>query len=242
MEYRTLDSLLIPRWPRNHSLSGVSPAKRQDFVSRCPSGFQLLFGVNLAAAWRFCAAPRPHILGGTSTPLCLRASSAAGARLLLWSARRSARSRKNNRLSKLRRARPALARRAPATSARALARLASAPLMRVARPWKAPPANPTPHATPEWPQCRAASPAPAQPQTALVACARVCDHPGASARLPHRAPWRSAHPIPSLLRASKVRVSLSSAASHLVRPQTALRRSPVSGPPRAAQRKDHRSD
>src|ERR1700687_111741 len=121
MEYRTLDSLLIPRWSRSHSLSGVSPGKRQDFVFPCPSKSPPLFAGNPAAASRFCAEPRPHILGGTSPPLCLRASSAAGGPRLLSSTRRSARFRKNNPLWTLPRAPPAPARLAPATSARVLA-------------------------------------------------------------------------------------------------------------------------
>src|ERR1700730_7849817 len=101
MEYRTLDSLLIPRSSRSHSLSGVSPAKRQDFVFPCPSGFPPLFAAKPAGASRFSAALHPHILGDTSIRLCLRASSAAGAPRLPWSTRPSARSRKNNPQSTL---------------------------------------------------------------------------------------------------------------------------------------------
>src|SRR5260370_12835482 len=101
MEYRTLDSLLIPCWPGRHSLSGESLEKRQDFVFPCRSGFPLLFAGSPATATRFSGEPRPHIPDGTSIRLCLPASCAGGEPRPPWSARPFARSPKNNRLSTL---------------------------------------------------------------------------------------------------------------------------------------------
>src|SRR6266851_4262651 len=117
MEYRTLDSLLIPCWPRKHSLSGESPGKRQDFVFRCRSGFPTRFAVSPAAASAFSGEPRPHIPGGTSIRLCPPASCAAGALRRPWSTRRSARSRKNGPRSTLPRVPPACVRLVPAALA-----------------------------------------------------------------------------------------------------------------------------
>src|ERR1700737_3600103 len=104
MEYRTLDSLLIPRSSRSHSLSGVSPAMRQDFVSPCRSGFPPLFAANPAGASPSFVALRPHSPGDTSIRSALPASSAAGVRLLPWSVHLSVRSHKNSPQSTLPRA------------------------------------------------------------------------------------------------------------------------------------------
>src|SRR5260370_12022906 len=96
MEYRTLDSFLIRRYSRSHSLSGVSPAMRQDFAPPYSSGSPPLFAANPGAASRFSAALHPPSRGGTSIRLCLPAGPAAVAPPLPSSARRSARSPKNN--------------------------------------------------------------------------------------------------------------------------------------------------
>src|ERR1700756_4582971 len=75
MEYRTLDSLLIPYWPGRHSLSGEYPEMRQDFVFPCPSGFPALFRGKLAAGSPFCAGRHPSIRDDTSALSCLQADS-----------------------------------------------------------------------------------------------------------------------------------------------------------------------
>src|SRR3984893_4528328 len=189
IEYRTLSSLLTRRWSRSHSLSGESPGMRQDFVFPGPSESPLPFPANPAAASTSRADPHPHSPDGTSVPSSLPANSAASERFLLLSAPQFARSHKNNPRLKSLRPLPSPARPAPAALIPALASLASTrPKAATRHPLKAPYANLKLRATREWLQSRSASPAAAQSQIIQAACARACDHPGASPPLQRRAP------------------------------------------------------
>src|SRR5260370_535567 len=71
------------RWRLGHSLSGVSPATRQDFGSPCRSGFPPPSAARLATASPISPIPRPQIRDDTPAPWCPRASSSANASLLL---------------------------------------------------------------------------------------------------------------------------------------------------------------
>src|SRR5258708_26907245 len=115
------------RWRLGHSLSGVSPATRQDFGPPCRSGFPLPSAARLANASPISPILRLQIRDDTPAPWCPRANSSANASLLLASFLPSAQSRKNNPLSRspfgpLARAHPS-----PAISIRAPALLVSSP-------------------------------------------------------------------------------------------------------------------
>src|SRR5258708_34395789 len=153
------------RWRLGHSLSGVSPATRQDFGSPCRSGFPPQSAASLATASPISPIPRPQIRDDTPAPWCPRASSSANASLLLASFLPSAQSRKNNPLSRspfgpLARAHPS-----PAISIRAPALLVSSPRKPgAARLWLVPPASSGSPGPPAPPPSPPPPPRPRQPQ------------------------------------------------------------------------------
>src|SRR6266481_7368543 len=211
---------------RSHSLSGESPAMRQDFELPCPSGSPAPSAANPAAAAPFFSAPRPRIPDGTSIPSCLPANSSGISSSLPASIPPSGQSRKNNPPPQFLRARPVRAHPEPAVSTPSLARPASSPprcAVFFRRP--APSANSIPPAQFESPQSSAASPAAAQFQIIPAAYERVCARRDVSAQSPRPALSESARPTRSPLRSPLARVSLVSETDSPARPQTPPHRS-----------------
>jgi len=203
MEYRTLDSLLIPCWPR--SIVYQANPLGSDKISYFGVGqdFQLVLPRALQPRRRF-----PESLVRISRVAhqfsCALRQAAQQARYSLpgqlaglRDPAKMVRGRHSARSTCLRASRASSFSPRACTPCLSTAPARSSPVERAARKL-------TPRARRESPLFRAAWPAAAQSQTVRAACARVCDHPSASARFPHRAPWRFARSTPFPLRVWRV--------------------------------------